>query len=160
MGVHEDDAVSSTELVPQGEETALSPQRILPEVTNDSAPFWSGGSQNELRIFRCRSCGRWFHPPVGACFRCRSTEVGPEAVSGRATVAAFTINHHPWFPDFPPPYVVAIVELAEEPDVRLTTNIVNCPTENVHVGMEVRVLFEQQEDVWIPIFEPVKGSAS
>jgi uncharacterized OB-fold protein len=81
--------------------------------------------------------------------------VGASAASGRASVAAFTINHHPWFPNFPPPYVVAIVELAEEPDVRLTTNIVNCPIEDVHVGMQVQVLFEQHEDVWIPLFEPV-----
>ena len=138
----------------------MATPRVLPEVTQDSAAFWSGGSQNELQIFRCRSCGHWFHPPVGACFRCRSADVGASAASGRASVAAFTINHHPWFPNFPPPYVVAIVELAEEPDVRLTTNIVNCPIEDVHVGMEVQVLFERQEDVWIPLFEPVGSQQS
>lgn len=129
--------------------------RMLPEVTPHSEAFWTGGAQGELRIYRCRSCRRWFHPPVGACFRCRSPQVGPEVASGRATVAAFTINHHQWFEGFPPPYVVAIVELAEEPDVRLTTQIVGCSVDEVAVGMPVEVTFEAWDEVWIPVFRPV-----
>src|ERR1700728_1296931 len=121
----------------------------------ESSAFWTGGAKGELLIYRCRSCGRWFHPPVGACFRCRSREVGPEPASGRAVVAAFTVNHHQWFEGFPPPYVVAIVELEEEPDVRLTTNIVDCAIEDVHIGLQVTVLFEEREDVWLPLFRPV-----
>jgi hypothetical protein len=34
------------------------------------------------------------------------------------------------------------------------TNVVNCPAEDVHVGMPVRVVFEHHDDVWIPLFEP------
>ncbi|MDT5160136.1 MAG: hypothetical protein QOC90_446, partial [Mycobacterium sp.] len=30
-------------------------------------------------------------------------------VSGQATVAGFTVNHQQWLPNFPPPYVVAVV---------------------------------------------------
>jgi uncharacterized OB-fold protein len=82
-------------------------------------------------------------------------EVGPEAVSGRATVATFTVNEHTWLPGFPPPYVIAIVEIAEEPDVRLTTNIMDCAVSEVHIGMPVEVLFEQWDDVWVPVFRPV-----
>jgi hypothetical protein len=135
--------------------------RILPEVTADSAAFWAGGADGELRIHRCRSCSRYFHPPVGVCFRCRSREVGPEAVSGRATVAAYTVNHHPWFGEaFPPPYVVAIVELDEDPDTRLTTQIVECAVEDVRIGMAVEVEFEHHEDVWVPVFRPAEGSSA
>jgi len=121
----------------------------------ESEAFWTGGARNELLIHRCRACEHWFHPPVGACFRCRSREVGPQPVSGRATVTAFTVNHHPWLEGFPPPYVVAMVELDEEPDVRLTTNIVDCPPADVHIGMPVEVVFEEHQDVWIPLFRPV-----
>jgi uncharacterized OB-fold protein len=70
-------------------------------------------------------------------------------------VAAFTINQHPWFEGFPPPYVVAMVELDDEPGVRLTTNVVDCPVDEVTVGMPVEVVFEEREDVWIPLFRPV-----
>jgi uncharacterized protein len=80
-------------------------------------------------------------------------------VSGKATVAAFTIDRHQWFEGFPPPYVVAIVEIVEEPDVRLTTQIVDFPPEEVRVGMPVEVTFEHWEDsegaVWLPLFRPV-----
>jgi hypothetical protein len=135
--------------------------RMLPQPTADSAAFWTGGADGELRIHRCRSCSRYFHPPVGVCFRCRSRDVVPEAVSGRATVASYTVNHHPWFGEaFPPPYLVAIVELAEDPEVRLTTQLVDCPIEDARIGMPVEVVFEHHEDVWIPVFRPVQGSSA
>jgi acetyl-CoA acetyltransferase len=50
--------------------------------------------------------------------------------------------------------VIAIVAIEEDDRVRLTTNIVNCDAEDVHVGMRVRVVFEAAEDVWVPLFEP------
>lgn len=137
--------------------------RMLPEVTRDSKEFWTGGERSELRIYRCNACGRLFHPPAPACFRCRSTDVAATVVSGRAKVAGFTITYHQWFEGFPPPYVIAIVELDEQPDVRLTTNIVGCPIDAVHVGMSVEVFFEHRSDergdVWIPLFKPVKESS-
>lgn len=129
--------------------------RILPEVSEESRPFWTGGFDHALLIHRCRSCRRYFHPPVGACHRCRSRDVGPEKVSGRATVAAYTVNHHPWFDAFPPPYVIAAVELDEQPDVRLTTCLVECDIEQVTVGMPVEVVFDEQDDVALPFFRPV-----
>lgn len=90
------------------------------------------------------------------CFRCRSFGVGPQAVSGRGTVATFTVNHQQWLPGFPPPYTVAMVEIVEEPGVRVTSNIVGCPPEQVRIGMPVEVFFEQWEDVWVPLFRPVR----
>jgi uncharacterized OB-fold protein len=80
-------------------------------------------------------------------------------VSGHATVATFTINHQPWIPGFDPPYVVAIVEIDEQPSVRLMTNIVGCAPDEVYVGMPVRVVFERHDDVWLPLFQPVELDA-
>jgi hypothetical protein len=88
------------------------------------------------------------------CPRDLSRELAPHTVSGRATVATYTINHQPWYPGLDPPYVVAIVEIEEQQDLRLMTNVVNCNVENVRVDMPVRVLFEHYDDVWIPLFEP------
>jgi hypothetical protein len=80
--------------------------------------------------------------------------VDPEAVSGRATVASFTVNHQVWEPGLEVPYVMALVELDEQADVRLVTNIVNCDPGAVRIGLPVRVTFEASEGVWIPLFEP------
>ena len=89
------------------------------------------------------------------CPQCLSREVSPAPVSGRGTVHSYTINHQPWMPGFDPPYVIAIVTIAEQDDLRLTTNIVNCEPDSVRVGMPVQVTFEEREDVWLPLFEPV-----
>lgn len=115
-------------------------ERLLPELTWESRAFWTGGFDGKLLICHCDACERFFHPPASACWRCRSTEVGPRAVSGRARVAAFSINIHQWLPGFPPPYVVAIVEIIEQPDVRLTTNIMRRSPEEVYIGMPVEGL--------------------
>jgi acetyl-CoA acetyltransferase len=94
------------------------------------------------------------HPPTPVCPACGSRSSAPVVVSGRATVVALTVNRHQWLPSFEPPYVIAIVALAEDPRVRLTTNIVGCDPDDVGIGQEVRVRFERQDDVWIPLFEP------
>ena len=75
-------------------------------------------------------------------------------VSGRATVAGFTVNHQQWLPAFPPPYVVAVVAIEEDSSARLTTNIVGCHPEDVAIGMRVRVVFSEHDGLWIPLFEP------
>lgn len=150
--------MTQSDTVPAGYERPE--QRLLPQPTAESQVFWTGGRDGALMIHRCRGCGHFFHPPAPACFRCRSTEVGPEQVSGRGRVAAFTINRQPWLPGFPPPYVVAMIELAEEPDVRVMSNVVGVPVEDVRIGTEVEVFFEEWDDVWLPLFRPVAGGAA
>jgi uncharacterized OB-fold protein len=130
------------------------PFRVLPRLTDDNRHFWTGGGDNELRVLRCQSCRYWIHPPTAVCPRCLSTEVAPEATGGTGTVAAFTINHQPWYPGLDPPYVIAMVSLNDQPEMRLTTNIVGCAVDDVHIGMDVRVVFEQYDDVWLPFFTP------
>ena len=80
-----------------------------------------------------------------------------EAVSGRATLATFSVNHQPWMPGPELPYIVAIVEIVEQPSVRLTTNLVNCAPD-ARIEMPVRVTFEHHPDpdgdIYIPLFEP------
>ncbi len=129
--------------------------RILPLVTEDNAYFWTSGQHGELHILRCRSCGYYIHEYSPLCPRCRGREIAPEAVSGRAVVASFTINHQPWLPGMQVPYVYAIVELAEQEGLRLTTNIVNCDPSEVAIGDPVSVAFQHYDDVWLPVFERV-----
>lgn len=131
------------------------PFRVLPRVTPENEHFWTGGRDGELRFLRCQSCGYWIHPPAPVCPVDLSRDVAPEAVTGKAVVHTYTVNHHPWIPGFDPPYVVAIVELPEQEGLRLTTNIVGCEPDEVSIGMPVKVRFENYEDeVWLPLFEP------
>lgn len=131
--------------------TVVAP-RILPPLTDTNRAFWTGGARGELVIMRGRDSQRLVHPPQDATPADGPLE--PVVVSGEGTVYTFTINHQPFHPDVPPPYVIAIVELAEQADLRVPTNIVNCPIDEVRVGMPVRVLFEEHGEVFVPLFEP------
>jgi uncharacterized OB-fold protein len=133
------------------------PFRVLPAVDDETRFFWSSGEDGLLRFLRCGSCGYWLHPPVPRCPQCGSGDVAPEAVSGRGTVWSCTVNHHPW-DGSTEPWSVALVELPEQTGLRLTTNVVGCPPEEVSIGMEVRVVFEQHGEVWFPLFTPVDGA--
>ena len=141
------------------ESTTEKPFRMLPRLTDRNRHFWTGGEHNELRFLRCQECGYYLHPPTPLCPVCHSKNLAPEAVSGDATVASFSVNHQRWMPGPELPYVVAIVELPEQVALRLTTNIVGCPPDDVSIGMPVHVLFEHHEDVWIPLFAPAKTRA-
>ena len=134
------------------------PFRIQPAITLENEHFWTGGEHNTLCFIHCQDCSTWIHPPQPVCPDCLSKNLKPEAVSGRGTVHSYTVNHQPWIPGFEPPYVIGLVEIEEDPGVRLMTNIVNCAIEDVEIGMKVQVIFEEQDNgvIFIPLFEPVK----
>jgi uncharacterized protein len=132
-----------------------TPRNHLPALTPENEFFWKAGEQDRLLFMRCPACGFHVHPPLPICPQCQSREVAPQPVSGLATVVSKTINRQVWERGLEAPYVIAIVEIDEQPGLRLTTNIVNCPIEAVHIGMRVRVLFDHREDVWLPLFEPL-----
>ncbi|MGQ0831114.1 MAG: Zn-ribbon domain-containing OB-fold protein [Microthrixaceae bacterium] len=126
--------------------------RVLPALDDANRFFWTSGEDGRLRFLRCQGCRYFLHPPLPRCPRCGSAELAPEAVSGRAEVFSFTVNHQSW-DGSTEPYVIAVVTFPEQDGLRLTTNVVGCPAEEVHIGMPVRVAFEQRESVWFPLFE-------
>jgi acetyl-CoA acetyltransferase/uncharacterized OB-fold protein len=132
-----------------------APGRPLPLVTAENEFFWTSGADGRLRFQECRSCESLIHPPAPVCRYCRSRDIGVRSVSGNATLAGFTVNHRFSLPGMPAPYVIAQVAIAEDPRVRLTTNIVECDPERLELGQPVEVVFEQAEDVWLPLFRPV-----
>nr|WP_202422461.1 OB-fold domain-containing protein [Gordonia sp. SID5947] len=127
----------------------------MPQPSLRSAEFWASGADGVLRVARCGRCERLTHPRPAVCPHCRSREIEMSAVSGRAVVVGLTVNEQQWLPSFPPPYVIAVVALDDDPSVRLTTNIIGCDAADVGIGSRVRVTFEQaDDDIWIPLFEP------
>ncbi|ORV10845.1 thiolase C-terminal domain-containing protein [Mycobacterium celatum] len=132
--------------------------RPLPLLTPDNEFFWKSGEDGTLRFQECTDCTALIHPPAPVCRYCRSHNMGVRAVSGRGTLAGFTVNHRFSLPDLPAPYVVAQVAIAEDPRVRLTTNIVECDPDRLQLGQPVEVVFEQADDVWLPLFRPVPGA--
>jgi uncharacterized protein len=141
-------------------EAPAKPFRLLPLVDDLNRPFWTGGAEGVLRFWRCDDCGYWLHPPSTRCPRCLSRSTSIADASGDAVVYTFTVNHQPWIPGLDPPYVLAIVELAEQPGLRLTTTLAGVDPDDVAIGLPVRVAFEQYDDVWLPFFAPHAGTTN
>jgi len=137
-----------------------SPRRLLPAINDMNRSFWCGGADGRLHIGRCGACATWIHPYLPRCPKCGFSEVAAQPVSGRGTVAGFTVNHQPWIPGVPVPYAVAIVELEEQADIRLLTNLPRTPIDQVRVGMPVKVFFEQDGDIFTPLFEAAESAGA
>jgi uncharacterized OB-fold protein len=131
---------------------------LRPAPTPDELPFWQSGADGRLRIQRCRDCMQWQHPPNPVCYHCLSREVDFRPVSGSGTVYSFTVNHQPWLPHLTEPYAVVVVELDEQPRLRLLSRLVGTPVDDVAIGLRVRVVFEPLgEGLFAPLF--TAGSA-
>lgn len=133
-----------------GPSLAVPDRIIVPEPHEEF--FWTSGADGVLRFLGCDACGRLHHPPLPRCPYCRDADVSPMAVSGRATIATFTINRQPFMPGFEPPYVIAIVEIEEDPTIRLTTNLVDIAVDDVEIGLPVMASFERNGDWYVPLF--------
>ncbi|MDL4771837.1 OB-fold domain-containing protein [Actinomadura xylanilytica] len=130
---------------------------LQPAIGPDTAFFWDGVNNGELRVQSCDDCGALRHPPGPMCPSCHSTARGYVVASGRGEVHSYVVHHHPPVPGRTPPYVVAVVELEE--GVRIVGNVLGCPPEDVTVGMPVRLVFERMDDdltlpQWTPAGAP------
>ncbi|WP_158018194.1 thiolase C-terminal domain-containing protein [Mycobacterium basiliense] len=129
--------------------------RPLPLITEENEFFWTSGADGRLRFQHCNACASLIHPPAPVCRYCRSRDLDVRTVSGSGALAGFTVNHRFSLPGMPAPYVIAQVAIAEDPRVRLTTNLVDCDPETLELGQPVEVVFEHLEDVWLPLFRPI-----
>lgn len=133
-------------------QTVSAAPRMLGMLPAANRLFWTSGKSGRLRLLRNKATGRWIHP----FWRVAEDDPGVthEPVSGKGEVFTFTVNQHAYNPQVPPPYVIAIVQLEEQEDLRIVTNIVNCDPDKVEIGMSVRVAFEQHGEFYVPVFEP------
>ena len=122
-----------------------------------SAPYWQATAERRLTIQYCDTCQRYIHPPEPYCPRCQNANLRFQQVSGEGSVYSFTIVRDNSTVGFEQagPYVVAIVELKEQPRLNVVADIVGAPVEAVRVGMPVRVTWEEIGDgVVLPQFTP------
>lgn len=116
-----------------------------------SREFWEAARAGVLLIGFCEECQRYEHPSTIMCSRCRA-DLAQRDVSGRGSVLAVTVNHHEWVDWMETPYAIAVVALDEAPNVRLTTNVIDCPPEDVAIGMSVQARFIERGGRVLPVF--------
>ena len=133
----------------------------LPDLDADSAPFWQGCLEGELRIQACAACGTRRFPARPMCPECTSLEHVWETVGTTGTVWSVVVPHPPLLPAFMPyaPYNVVIVTLDDDPSIRLPGNVVaaegaainSVDPATIELGASVRVVFDLvADDVALP----------
>jgi uncharacterized OB-fold protein len=91
------------------------------------------------------------------CHACNATRLSWKPVSGEGEVYTWVVVHHAPAGGFQDevPYVVAWIELREQPGLRILSNVVGCPPAEVWAGMSVNVEFRDVTDeVSLPVFRP------
>ena len=127
--------------------------QILPPVNRDTAYFWEGAAEGELRIQRCGQCGLLRHPPGPMCPECGATKPTYLVSHGLGDVHSFVVHHHPPLPGKQLPLVVALVEIDE--GVRMLGEMPDVAPSEVHIGQRVRVAFEKVDDqIGMPYWKP------
>jgi uncharacterized OB-fold protein len=115
--------------------------RLLPQATATSAPFWDGLRREEIRVQQCADCGNFVFYPRSNCSHCLSDRLEWRRVSGRGTVHSFSISRVPTLIEFRDrvPQLLAVIELTE--GVRINSVLVGTPPEDIAIGMSVEPVF-------------------
>lgn len=99
-------------------------------------------------------------PPRPCCPHCQSFDSEWRRVSGRGRIWSYVFPHPPLLPDYAAqaPYNAVIVELAEDPLIRLVGNVVaepDAPLDSVdparlRIGARVQVAFTETDGITVP----------
>ena len=122
--------------------------------------FWDAIAARRLVIQRCQDCGKFVHTPKAVCPFCLSSDLAYEDVSGQGSLYSYGIAVHAYHPALAArtPYVLALVELDEQPDLRMLSNVVSCPENELEIGMRLAVTFEDvAPGVTLPLFRRVES---
>ncbi|MDN0194045.1 OB-fold domain-containing protein [Streptomyces sp. S.PNR 29] len=124
---------------------------LSPAIDSEGAPFWRYAAQGELRVQACADCGRLRFPPRPCCPHCQSFASEWRRVGGHGRVWSYVVPHPPLLAGYAEqaPYNVVVVELAEDPRIRLVGNLVasadsaldSFPPAKVRIGAGVQVVF-------------------
>src|SRR5439155_9124541 len=135
---------------PEGVEAPAKPVPIPDEA---SRPFFEGALAGKLMLLRCQACGTYQSPTGGLgvplrprCLNCFAAELAWAPSSGRATLYSFALMHQLYDEAFADeiPYNLSVIETEE--GVRMTSQVVGLPNDELQIGMPLQVVFEQLND--------------
>ena len=120
----------------------MSERTILPNADDrETAPFFAAAAEGRLVYRGCLDCGRGLHPPTAHCPHCGGWNTDWKTASGAGWLHSWTTVVRQIHPDFPAPYTLVLVELDEQPDVRLLGRLDGEPP--LVPGMAMEVWFER-----------------
>jgi uncharacterized OB-fold protein len=119
--------------------------RPVPTTTDhDTSGFFEACARGQLVVRSCSNCGAVYALPRDYCRECSSWSMGWKEVSGEGFLYSYTVAEHQIHPAFPVPYTVVLVELADEPSVRMVGSIPG--DHELQIGTPMQVWFEEVAD--------------
>jgi uncharacterized OB-fold protein len=132
-------------------------RKPLPHIDEEQRPWWEAAKRHELYIQKCRDCGDLRFHPRALCTACLSPRTEWVRAKGTGKIYTFTVTYQNQAAGFREwlPYVMSWVELDE--GVKMLTNIVDCPPEQVKIGMPVEAVFDDvTPEVTLVKFRPAR----
>lgn len=131
----------------------MSYTKPLPVLEGHTKDFYAWCKKHELRFQQCTGCGTWRHVPRELCAECGSWDWEWMRSSGRGTVFTWTVAERPLHPAFAAhtPYTPVVIALEE--GVRVLSEMVDCPHEQLVIDMSVEVVFDDvTPEITLPKF--------
>lgn len=116
---------------------------IRPARDPDTWGFFEAAGEGRLVVGECASCRAVLHLPRPYCSLCGSFEVGWRDVAGRGRLWSWTTVLQSVHPAFEAPYTVVVVELDDEPGVRVIGSLPGEP--DLEIGMAMTAWFDPLE---------------
>lgn len=131
----------------------------LPEITDQTRPFWAAAKDGRLVLQTCTRCGtRQFHPKPW-CIECGCRDIPWSDARPTGTVYSFTIsravamNLAGWQGDLP--LVFCLIDLDD--GVRLYAQVTDCAPDEIRIGMRVEAHFSAiSEEAGLMRFRPAR----
>jgi uncharacterized protein len=130
-----------------------------PTVSEEAAPFWDATRERRFVLPWCTECDAAIWYPRTVCPGCLGNDVEWREDAGDGTVYATSLHTRPGPGRAAEdgPYVVALVDL--DAGVRMMSNVVGCPPEDVAAGTRVELAWEPLSDGrHLPVFRPPAGA--
>jgi uncharacterized protein len=134
---------------------ALADPRPVPAPDDVTRFYWEAAADHRLVLQRCRACQKMQYPPEICCVHCQAEEFDAAETTGRGVIYSYSVVDRPLHAGFLDalPYVVALVELNDQPGLRILTNLIDVPAGTpLSCGLPVEVTFEERGSVTLPQF--------
>jgi len=125
----------------------------LPYPDAETKPYWDWAKQHELRMQRCADCSEVRFPPRPMCPACNSMRDEWVPMSGTGTIYSWVVIHPPVLPAFAAdaPYAVVLVQLDDDPTLRLVGTVSDIEPAALAAGIAVEVWFDDvTDDISLP----------
>lgn len=133
----------------------MSYDKPLPTPDEQTQPWFDALKQHQLLLQYFPSADHYQYPFSDRCTQDWSTEWEWRPSNGDGELYTWVRMHQLYHPSWKEslPYNLAVVQLDEGP--RMQTTLINVDPDDIHVGMRVKVFFDDvTDDITLPKFEP------